>query len=186
MADTRGRRHKTVDSFEKKFHKKCAMISAVDLLKGIAVGCEMDNINVKGANGGLHTNYAGKAQAAIKALLEDGYDMVYIHLEAPDEMGHQGSYERKIQAISNMDKLIIGPIKEAMESSGEDYRLLVLPDHPTPVRIRTHVADPVPYLLYDSTKEQNHSWKYNEADARQSGHFISRGCDMMKYFLEQK
>ncbi len=174
-----------LDSFENKFHKKCAMISAVDLLKGIAVGCGMDNINVEGANGGLHTNYGGKAQAAIKALLEDGYDMVYIHLEAPDEMGHQGSYERKIQAISNMDKLIIGPIKEAMEKSGEDYRLLVLPDHPTPVRIRTHVADPVPYLLYDSTKEENHTWKYNEADARQSGNFVSRGCNMMKYFLEQ-
>lgn len=173
-----------LSSFEEKYHKKAVMISAVDLLKGIAVGAGVDNIDVEGANGGLNTNYEGKANAAVDAVLNKGYDMAYIHLEAPDEMGHQGSYERKIQAISNMDKRILGIIRERMDASGEAYRLLVLPDHPTPVRLRTHVAKPVPYLLYDSTRKENHSWKYNEKEAAQSGRFIGRGCDMMGYFLQ--
>ena len=173
-----------LSSFEDKYHKNAVMISAVDLLKGIAVGAGVDNIEVEGANGGLNTNYEGKANAAIDAVLDKGYDMVYIHLEAPDEMGHQGSYERKIQAISNMDKRILGIIREKMDASGVDYRLLVLPDHPTPVRLRTHVAKPVPYLLYDSTKKQEHSWKYNEKEAQSSGKFIGRGYDMMGYFLQ--
>ena len=111
----------------------------------------MTNIRVEGANGGLHTNYEGKARAAVKAVLEDNYDFAYIHVEAPDEMGHQGSIERKIQAIENLDQRVIRIVREAMDASGEDYRLLVLPDHPTPIRVRTHTADPVPYLLYDST-----------------------------------
>lgn len=173
-----------LSSFEEKYHKKAVMISAVDLLKGIAVGAGVDNIDVEGANGGLNTNYEGKANEAVDAVLNKGYDMAYIHLEAPDEMGHQGSYERKIQAISNMDKRILGIIRERMDASGEAYRLLVLPDHPTPVRLRTHVAKPVPYLLYDSTRKENHSWKYNEKEAAQSGKLIGRGCDMMGYFLQ--
>lgn len=173
-----------LSSFEEKYHKKAVMISAVDLLKGIAVGAGVDNIDVEGANGGLNTNYEGKANAAVDAVLNKGYDMAYIHLEAPDEMGHQGSYERKIQAISNMDKRILGIIRERMDASGEAYRLLVLPDHPTPVRLRTHVAKPVPYLLYDSTRKENHSWRYNEKEAAQSGKLIRRGCDMMGYFLQ--
>ena len=143
-----------LSSFYEKYKKRGVMISAVDLLKGIAVGAGIDNKIVEGANGGLDTNYEGKAQAAIDALLKEGYDFAYIHLEAPDEMGHQGSPERKVQAITNMDKRILKHIREAMDASGEDYRLLVLPDHPTPIRLRTHVAEPVPYLLYDSTKPQ--------------------------------
>ena len=151
-----------LSSFYEKYHKRGVMISAVDLLKGIAVGAGIDNKTVEGANGGLNTNYEGKAQAALDALLKEGYDFAYIHLEAPDEMGHQGSVERKVQAIANMDQRILKPIREAMDASGEEYRLLVLPDHPTPIRLRTHVAEPVPYLLYDSGKKQNHSWHYNE------------------------
>ncbi|MDE6233892.1 MAG: cofactor-independent phosphoglycerate mutase, partial [Lachnospiraceae bacterium] len=138
-------------SFEEKNHKKGAMISAVDLLKGIAVGAQMKNIDVEGANGMLETNYEGKAQAAVDALLKDGYDFVYIHLEAPDEMGHQGSVERKIKAIENLDTRIIKNVYEQLKSSGEDFRILVLPDHPTPISVRTHTSDPVPYMLYDST-----------------------------------
>ncbi|MCD7717104.1 MAG: cofactor-independent phosphoglycerate mutase [Lachnospiraceae bacterium] len=141
-----------VDSFEKKNGVKGTMISAVDLLKGIAIGAEMQVVQVPGANGGLHTNYEGKAQAAVDALLKDGVDYVYVHLEAPDEMGHQGSLERKLQAIENLDQRIIRIVKEQMDASGEPYRMLVMPDHPTPIRIRTHTADPIPYLLYDSTK----------------------------------
>lgn len=174
-----------LSSFWEKYHKRGVMISAVDLLKGIAVGAGIENKTVEGANGGLNTNYEGKAQAALDALLNEGYDFAYIHLEAPDEMGHQGSVERKIQAIANMDQRILKPVREAMDASGENYRLLVLPDHPTPIRLRTHVAEPVPYLLYDSTKPENHSWHYNEREAAESGKSISRGCDLMGYLFAE-
>ena len=136
-----------LSSFEEKFHKKGAMISAVDLLKGIAVGTHMHNITVEGANGGLDTNYEGKAQAAADALLQDGYDFAYIHVEAPDEMGHQGSIEKKICAIENLDKKVIAPVKAALDASGEAYRMMVLPDHPTPICVKTHTSNPVPFLL---------------------------------------
>ena len=174
-----------LSSFYEKYHKRAAMISAVDLLKGIAVGAGIDNIDVPGANGGLETNYEGKADAAVKALLQDDYDFVYIHLEAPDEMGHQGSVERKVLAIENMDQRILKHIKEAMDASGEDYRILILPDHPTPIRLRTHVADPVPYLLYDSTSPQAEKWHYNEREAAASGHLFARGCDMISYLFSR-
>ena len=159
-------------SFEEKTNLKGAMISAVDLLKGIAVGADMKNIEVEGANGGLHTNYEGKAQAAAKALLEDGCDFVYIHLEGPDEMGHQGSVERKVQAIETMDARLIKPLVERLDASGEDYRLLVMPDHPTPICIRTHSSDPVPFMLYDSRKDLKKEWSYNEKDASASGNIV--------------
>lgn len=152
----------SLSSFEGKFHKKGVMISAVDLLKGIAVGTGMKNISVEGANGGLHTNYEGKAQAALDALLKDGYDFAYIHVEAPDEMGHQGSVEKKIQAIEYLDERVIKLVKAGLDQSGEDYRLLILPDHPTPIRVKTHTANPVPYLLYDSRNIQEKEIYYNE------------------------
>lgn len=171
--------------FYDKYKKRGVMISAVDLLKGIAVGAGIENKIVPGANGGLDTNYEGKAQAAVDALLKDGYDFAYIHLEAPDEMGHQGSVERKVQAIENMDGRILSLIREQMDASGEDYRLLVLPDHPTPIRLRTHVAAPVPYLLYDSSEPQGHSWHYNEKEAAASGKVIARGCDLMGYLFSR-
>lgn len=174
-----------LSSFEEKYHKKGAMISAVDLLKGIAVGAGMDNITVEGANGGLHTNYEGKAQAAVDALLKDGYDFVYIHLEAPDEMGHQGSVERKVEAIHRMDTRILDLLKKQMDESGEDYRLLVLPDHPTPIRLRTHVSDPVPYLLYDSSAPQDHGWNYNEEEAKKSGNMVAKGHELMGYLFSK-
>ena len=168
-----------LSSFYEKTGKKGIMISAVDLLKGIAVGAVMDNANVEGANGGLHTNYEGKAAAAVKALTEDGYDFAYVHLEAPDEMGHQGSVERKVQAIEYLDERIIGPIASALEKAGTDYRMLVLPDHPTPIRVRTHTADSVPYMLYDSTQPQAHTWDYNEKEAAESGTFVAHGYEMI-------
>lgn len=171
-------------SFEDIYHKKGVMISAVDLLKGIAVGAEMDRIVVEGANGGLHTNYEGKAQAAVDALTKQGYDFAYVHVEAPDEMGHQGSIEKKIQAIEYLDDRLIRLIKEGLDAAGEDYRMLILPDHPTPIKVRTHVAEPVPYLLYDSTALQDHNWHYNEKEAAASGNTVAHGWDMMKYLFE--
>lgn len=171
--------------FEEKFHKKGAMISAVDLLKGLAVGTDMMNITVEGANGGLHTNYEGKAQAALDALLKDGCDFAYVHVEAPDEMGHQGSVEKKIQAIQYLDERVIKTLKEGMDDSGEAYRMLILPDHPTPICVKTHTSNPVPYLLYDSRKPEHHDWKYNEKEAQEKGKRVAHGHELMKYLFEQ-
>ena len=173
----------TLTSFEGKFHKKGVMISAVDLLKGIAVGTGMKNISVKGANGGLHTNYEGKAQAALDALLKEDYDFAYIHVEAPDEMGHQGSVEKKIQAIEYLDERVIKLVKEGLEKSGEDYRLLILPDHPTPIKVKTHTATPVPYLLYDSRKTEETGNCYSE----EAGAHLEpvKGHELLKILFEE-
>ena len=170
-------------SFEEKTGKKGVMVSAVDLLKGIAVGAGMDNKIVEGANGQLHTNYEGKAQAAVDALLKEGYDFAYIHVEAPDEMGHQGSAERKVQAIEYLDERLIRKVKEALDASGEAYRMLILPDHPTPIEVRTHTSDPVPYLLYDSTQKQENSWVYTEKCAAQSGFDCPKGHELIDYLF---
>lgn len=172
-------------SFEEKTGKKGVMISAVDLLKGIAVGAGMDNKIVEGANGQLHTNYEGKAQAAVDALTKEGYDFAYIHVEAPDEMGHQGSIEKKVQAIEYLDERIIRYVKEAMDASGEAYRMLVLPDHPTPIEVRTHTNEPVPYLLYDSTHLQDHDWQYNEKCAAGSGNTCPVGHQLIDILFAQ-
>lgn len=175
-----------LSSFEEKNQLKGAMISAVDLLKGIAVGSSMKVIEVEGANGGLNTNYEGKAQAAIDVLTKDGYDFAYVHVEAPDEMGHQGSVERKVKAIEYLDSRIIKPIKEGLEAAGEDFRMLVLPDHPTPICIRTHSSDNVPYLLYDSTDIQQHDWRYNEEDGEKSGNYVAKGHEIIDYLFRRK
>ena len=174
-----------LSSFEDKNNKTGVMISAVDLLKGIAVGAGLKNIDVEGANGGLHTNYKGKAEAATKALLDDGYDFAYIHVEAPDEMGHQGSMERKIQAIEFLDSQVIKTVVEEFEARGEDFRMLVLPDHPTPIVLRTHSSDPVPYLLYDSTAHKESVLKYNEKDAKASGIFVAEGHKLIDHLFEK-
>lgn len=174
-----------LSSFEDKNNKTGVMISAVDLLKGIAVGAGLKNIDVEGANGGLHTNYKGKAEAATKALLDDGYDFAYIHVEAPDEMGHQGSMERKIQAIEFLDSQVIKTVVEEFEARGEDFRMLVLPDHPTPIVLRTHSSDPVPYLLYDSTAHKESVLKYNEKDAKASGIFVAEGHKLIDRLFEK-
>ena len=175
-----------LSSFEEKTHLKGAMISAVDLLKGIAVGASMKVIEVEGANGGLNTNYEGKAQAAIDVLTKEGYDFAYIHVEAPDEMGHQGSVERKVKAIEYLDSRVIKPVKEGLEAAGEDFRMLVLPDHPTPICMRTHSSDSVPYLLYDSTDLQQHDWKYNEAEGEASGNYVACGHEIIDYLFGRK
>ncbi len=174
-----------LDSFEGKYGKKGAMISAVDLLKGIAVGAQMTNIEVDGADGTLETNWEGKADAAVKAVLEDGFDFVYIHMEAPDEMGHQGSLERKIKAIEYLDGRVLAKVVEKMDQSGEDYRMLIMPDHPTPIACRTHTADPVPYMLYDSRINRKTSGLYNEEDARANGIIVEHGFTLMSKLLEK-
>lgn len=174
-----------LSSFEEKTGKKGMMISAVDLLKGIAVGASMGVVEVEGANGGLHTNYAGKTAAALKALLEDGYDFAYIHVEAPDEMGHQGSLEKKLQAVEYLDEKVIAPLTKELDDKNVPYRLLVLPDHPTPIRLRTHTAENVPYLLYDSTDKKQSDLSYCEKDALKSGIFVADGHMLIDHLFEK-
>lgn len=171
-------------NFEEKTGKKGAMISAVDLLKGIAVGAGMEVMEVEGATGSLHTNYEGKANAAISALLEKGSDFVYVHLEGPDEMAHQGLPMEKVQSIEWIDSRIVAPIVKAMEQAKEEFRLLLLPDHPNPIRYRTHTGDPVPYILYDSTRERRGVARYNEKEARATGIFEAHGHKMMDRLLK--
>lgn len=173
-----------LDDFTEKTGKRGVMISAMDLLKGIGVGAGLHNIIVEGADGTLETNYEGKAQAAVDALTKDGYDFAYIHVEAPDEMGHQGSVERKIKSIEYLDQRVIRVVKEGMDASGEDYRMLVLPDHPTPIVLRTHSSDPVPYMLFDSTNHGSRMWHYNEREAAASGIDMPSGAALMEYFLD--
>ena len=174
-----------LSSFEEKTGKSGAMISAVDLLKGIAVGSSMKVITVEGANGGLHTNYEGKARAAVDVLTKEDYDFVYVHVETPDEMGHQGSAKRKIQAIENLDAHVIRPIYEGLKEAAVPFRMLILPDHPTPICLRTHTGDSVPYLLYDSTCEQAHDWCYNEATGEASGYYESEGHRLIDRLFEK-
>lgn len=170
--------------FEEKNGVKGMMISAVDLLKGIAVGAGMGVAHVEGANGGLHTNYEGKVQAAVEAL-KDGYDFAYIHIEAPDEMGHQGSIEKKVQSVEYLDQRVIHPLLQKLEAEGVPFRLLIMPDHPTPIRVRTHTSDSVPYLLYDSGQELKKDWNYNEKEAARSGNFIAGGHTLIDKLLEK-
>ena len=172
-----------LSSFEDAYHKKGVMISAVDLLKGIAVGAGMKVIKVPGANGGLDTNYEGKAQAAVDALTKDGFELAYVHVEAPDEMGHQGSVEKKVKSIECLDARVIRPVVEGLKEAGVDFRLAILPDHPTPIRIRTHSSDPVPFMIYDSTNEGSFDHKYNEKDANASGLYLAEGPMLMRRLL---
>ena len=175
----------SLGSFQEKTGLKGAMISAVDLLKGIAVGSGMKVYEVEGATGSLDTNYEGKAQAAIDALLKDGCDFAYIHVEAPDEMGHQGNAAHKVLSIEYLDSRVVAPVKAALDASGEDYRILILPDHPTPIRCRTHTSDPVPYLIYDSRCQRRAIGRYDERSAAATGNFEPNGYQLMDAFINK-
>ena len=176
----------SLQNFREKTGLNGTMISAVDLLKGIAVGAGMEVVEVEGATGSLDTNYTGKAQAALKALLEDGQDFVYIHIEAPDEMGHQGKADHKVQSIEEIDKYVIGPVKEALDNAKVDYRILVLPDHPTPICMRTHTADPVPFVIYDSSKVEINTRVFSEKAASETGVFVEDGYRLIDLLIKQE
>ena len=166
--------------FEEKYGLKGAMISAVDLLKGIGKFTGMRVIDVEGATGYIDTNFGGKAQAAIDAL-KSGCDFVYIHVEAPDECGHRFEIENKVKSIELIDELILGPILKAFE--GEEIRVLICPDHPTPLALKTHTNAPVPYLIYDSGKTEKGVECFCEECAERTGNFIGVGHTLMEKFL---
>jgi 2,3-bisphosphoglycerate-independent phosphoglycerate mutase len=176
-----GKRPK-LDSFHSKFGVNGAVISAVDLIKGIGILSGLKSIDVEGATGNIHTNFEGKANATIDAL-KSGLDFVYLHMEAPDECGHRFEIENKIKSIEYIDKRAFLPIMNYLENSNEDFAILVLPDHPTPVETGTHSKDAVPFFAY-SNKFPKASKAYNEENAKQTGLVIQNGYDLMKLFLD--
>ena len=173
-----------LDNFEEKYKVSASVISAVDLIKGIAICADMESIDVEGATGTYHTNFEGKTKAALKSLCEDGKDFVYIHMEAADECGHQGDAKNKKLSVELIDRKVVGPIKAELEKRGIDYKMLILPDHPTPIKLKTHVSDPVPYIIYDSTKEDGAGLSYNEENGKKTGVYIEDGYKLMDKFLK--
>ncbi len=170
-------------SFKEKWGLKAAVISAVDLIKGIGICAEMTSIDVEGATGNVHTNYDGKANAAIKAF-QNGYEYVYIHVEAPDECGHRAETENKVLSIELIDKKILKPVYQYLKGCGEDYKIMILPDHPTPVRLRTHTIDPVPFLIYSSKDEKVGVSRFTEENAEGTGLYIPSGYKLMELLTE--
>ena len=170
-----------LDSFEEKFNKKGSMISAVDLLKGIAICAKMNSVDVDGATGYIDTNFEGKCSAAIEEF-KKGQDLVYIHVEAPDECGHRGEAENKVKSLEIIDEKILSPVVEFLRSY-DDFAVLVCPDHPTPLCIKTHSSDPVPYLIYSSKNEIDGVDVFTEATCKSTGNYIAEGYTMMEYFL---
>ncbi|HHX73820.1 MAG TPA: cofactor-independent phosphoglycerate mutase, partial [Firmicutes bacterium] len=169
--------------FREKYGLRGGVISAVDLIKGIGLCAGLEVIPVAGATGDLDTNFEGKAQAALTAL-KQGMDFVYIHLEAPDECGHRQELDNKITAIEYIDRRVLRPVIEGLEAAAAPYRLLLLPDHATPLSLRTHTADPVPFLLYDSTRKAHRDGTtFTEAQASATGLFVAEGHRLMDIFL---
>ncbi len=171
-------------AFSDVYGKKGAIVSAVDLLKGIAKCAKMEAPEVEGATGYIDTNFEGKAIAAVDAL-KNGCDFVYIHLEAPDECGHRNEPENKVKAIEMIDSRVLPIVLDGLKAIGEDYKIMVLPDHPTPIVTQTHAADPVPYLIYHKANEKQGVDSINEETAKNTGVFIENGPDIMRKFLEE-
>jgi 2,3-bisphosphoglycerate-independent phosphoglycerate mutase len=175
----------SVDNFYEKYGVKGSVISAVDLIKGIAKCAGMESIDVPGATGNCETNWEGKAQAALDAIL-GGSDFVYVHMEAPDEMGHQGKPDKKKLAVETIDSKVVKFLKDELEKRNIDYKMLIMPDHPTPISLKTHVSDPVPYIIYDSTKTDGGSGlSYTEKNGESTGIFIEKGYTLMDRFLDR-
>ncbi len=176
----------SLPSFKEKTGLNASVVCAVDLIKGIGFCAGMNVPMVEGATGAIETNFAGKRDAAINEL-KNGADLVYIHVEAPDEAGHQGKVNEKIRAIENIDKEILSGLTEYLDSQNEPYRILLLPDHPTPISARTHVRAPVPFVLYDSENIKNSGFDcYSERNCEQSGLFLERGEMLMELLIGGK
>lgn len=170
-----------LQKFEDKFNLKGGIISAVDLLKGIGKLADMRVIEVEGATGNYDTNFTGKAQACLENLKD--LDFIYLHMEAPDECGHHGDTKNKIFSIEQIDELVVKPVVEGLKASGEDFAVLICPDHPTPLSIMTHCSDPVPYLVYKSNKQVKGMDSYDEESAQKAGNFVENGYELINKLL---
>ena len=175
-------RKPSLPCFDEKWGVHSAIISAVDLIKGIGRCARSSVIDVEGATGNFATNYSGKAEAAVKAF-DDGYNFVYVHVEAPDECGHRGEYDVKAAAVEKIDSLILKPVYEYLEACGEPYRIMVLPDHPTPCEIRTHSCEPVPFFIYDSEKEAVGAERYTEDECAAMNDYIPEGSTLLEHLI---
>ncbi len=176
-----------LENFTQKTGLKGGVISAVDLVKGISILAGMKFIPVEGATGNYDTDFKAKAEAAADALICGGLDYVYIHMEAPDECGHHGDVEHKVFSIEQIDGLVVKTLTERLKAAGEDFCMLICPDHPTPCAIKTHISDPVPYLLYCSkTNLSNGATRYTEDEAAATGKFISEGYTLIDRMLSIK
>lgn len=171
-------------SFKEKWGLNAAVISAVDLIKGIGLCAEMESIDVEGATGNVHTNYTGKAEAAISAF-KRGVELVYVHVEAPDECGHRAEVENKVKSIELIDEKILAPVYDYLKNCGEPFKIMILPDHPTPIAIRTHSMDPVPFMIYSSEKKENGVKTIDEYTAETTGLYIPDGYTLMERLINQ-
>ena len=172
-------------SFKEKWGLNASVISAVDLIKGIGLCAEMNSIDVEGATGNVHTNYDGKANAAIDAF-KNGADLVYVHVETPDECGHRAELENKVLSVELIDKKILKPVYEYLKSTNEDFKIMVLPDHPTPIRLRTHTMTPVPFFIYSSKDDgkKNDIENFNEDTCVAANNYISNGYTLMDILVK--
>ena len=174
-----------IPNFKEMFGLKGSVISAVDLIKGIGITAGLDVINVEGATGNITTNFANKGKAALKSLVENGNDYVYIHVEAPDECGHRGEIDNKVKSIELIDRDIVGPLTKGLEEAGEDYTIMVLPDHPTPISTKTHARDAVPFIIYRSNEPVEGIDTFSEEAAAKTGLYIPNGPELSRLFLRK-
>ena len=172
-----------LDNFEGTHGIKASMISAVDLLKGIGKFAGMNVVEVEGATGYIDTNFIGKADAALKEL-ENGQDFVYVHMEAPDECGHRAETDNKVRSLEIIDKDVLGRMLPVLDEKYDDYKIMILPDHPTPLALKTHTNDPVPYMIYQKSVKRDGQPSYNEETGKAAGNYIAHGPDIMKHFIE--
>lgn len=171
-------------SFFEKWGVRGAVISAVDLIKGIGICAGMRSIDVDGATGNVHTNYKGKADAAIEAF-ENGYELVYVHVEAPDECGHRAELDNKVIAVERIDAEILAPVLQYLRGTAEDFKIMILPDHPTPIRVRTHTLDPVPFFIYSSDAVLEGVDTFNELTAAAKNNYLANGYRLMEILTEK-
>lgn len=172
----------SIPKFIDKYGVDGSVVSAVDLIKGIGLCAGLNSIDIEGATGNINTNFKGKAEAALKEL-EKGRDFVYVHIEAPDECGHRFEIENKVKSIEYIDELVVRPLLEGL-AAYDDYSIMVLPDHPTPLSLRTHTSEPVPYIIYRKSCEKPSGVAgYDEFQARRTGIFIEDGYTLMDRFL---
>ena len=171
-------------SFKEKWGLDAAVISAVDLIKGIGLCAGMESIDVEGATGNVHTNYDGKAAAAIDAFSR-GKELVYVHVEAPDECGHRAEIENKVISVEKISERILKPVSEYLENCGDDYKIMVLPDHPTPLVFRTHTIDPVPFMIFNSAKEYDGVDCFTEKTAKEKENYLPDGYNLMELLTKE-